>query len=142
MKKAMRILVGLKTLEQAVELTDLACRAGAHKGSLLLVHVIEIPDLTPLDVGLPALDTNAKKILQAAERVGKRSRMKIKKQVLRAHWAGTGLVEEMKDEKIDLAVLGYHHSRSFGEFLLGTTAQYVARHAPCQVLLNIPKRTR
>ncbi len=142
MKKAKRIMVGLKTLEQAVELTDLACRAGAHKGSLLLVHIIEIPDVTPLDVRLPGLETQAQKILRAAERVAKRSRMRVQKQVLRAHWAGTALVEEMKDEKIDLAVLGYHHSRSFGEFLLGTTAQYVARHAPCQVLLNIPKRSR
>lgn len=142
MKKAKRILVGLKTLEHAVELTDLACRAGAHKGSLLLVHVIEIPDVTPLEVGLPLLETKAKKILQAAERVAKRSRLKVQKEVLRAHWAGTALVETMKDEKVDLAVLGYHHGRSFGEFLLGTTAQYVARHAPCQVLLNIPKRPR
>jgi nucleotide-binding universal stress UspA family protein len=142
MKKAKRIMVGLKTLEQAVELTDLACRAGAHKGSLLLVHVIEIPDLTPLDVALPLLETKAQKILRAGERVAKGSRMKVQKQVLRAHWAGTALVEEMKDEKIDLAVLGYHHSRSFGEFLLGTTAQYVAKHAPCQVLLDIPKRGR
>ncbi len=142
MKKATRILVGLKTLEHAVELTDLACRAGAHKGSLLLVHVIEIPDVTPLEVGLPLLETKAKKILQAAERVAKSSRLKVQKEVLRAHWAGTALVETMKEEKVDLAVLGYHHGRSFGEFLLGTTAQYVARHAPCQVLLNIPKRSR
>ena len=142
MKKAKRILVGLKTLEHAVELTDLACRASAHKGSLLLVHVIELPDVTPLEAGIPSLEAAAQKILRAAERVAKRSRLKVEKEVLRAHWAGTALVEEMKDEKVDLAVLGYHHGRSFGEFLLGTTAQYVARHAPCQVLLNIPKRPR
>lgn len=142
MKKANRILVGLKTLEHAVELTDLACRAGAHKGSLLLVHVIEIPDVTPLEAGIPGLETMAQKILRVAERVAKRSRMKVQKEILRAHWAGTALVETMKDEKIDLAVLGYHHGRSFGEFLLGTTAQYVAKHAPCQLLLNIPKRPR
>ena len=142
MKKNKRILVGLKTLEHAAELTELACRASGHKGSLVLVHIIEIPDLTPLDVSLPALDASAKKIMKAGEKVAKRSRMKVEKEVLRAHWAGTALVETMKDEKIDLAVLGYHHSRSFGEFLLGTTAQYVAKHAPCQVLLDIPKRSR
>ena len=142
MIKPKRILVGLKTLELAVSLTDLACRAGARKGTLLLLHVIEIPDVTPLEAGIPSLETAAQKILRAAERVAKRSRLKVEKEVLRAHWAGTALVEEMKDEKVDLAVLGYHHGRSFGEFLLGTTAQYVARHAPCQVLLNIPKRPR
>jgi nucleotide-binding universal stress UspA family protein len=142
MKKAMRILVGLKTFEHAVELTGLACRASGHKGALLLVHVIELPDVTPLEAGLPALESQAKKILRAGERVAKRSRMKVEKEILRAHWAGTALVETMKHKKIDLAVLGYHHGRSFGEFLLGTTAQYVARHSPCHLLLSIPKRTR
>ena len=56
MKKPKRILVGLKTIDQAVELTDLACRAGAHNASLLLVHVIELPDATPLDAEVPDLD--------------------------------------------------------------------------------------
>jgi nucleotide-binding universal stress UspA family protein len=141
MKKAKRILVGLKTLEHAVELADLACRAGVHQGSLLLVHVIEIPDVTPLDADLPDLEALAQKILRAAERVTKGSRMKVRKLVMRAHWAGAALIETLKEENIDLAVLGYHHGRSLGEILLGTTAQHVAKHAPCHVLLSIPPRT-
>lgn len=88
MKKARRILVGLKTLEHAVALTDLACRLGARNASLFLVHVIELPDPTPLDAEVPDLDQMAKKILHAAERVARRSEMKIAAQVLRAHDAG------------------------------------------------------
>jgi hypothetical protein len=34
MRKAKRILVGLKTLDNAVELTDLACRLGARGASV------------------------------------------------------------------------------------------------------------
>lgn len=140
MKKARRILVGLKTLEHAVALTDLACRLGARNASLFLVHVIELPDPTPLDAEVPDLDQMAKKILHAAERVARRSEMKIAAQVLRAHDAGAALLDEMTEKKIELAVIGYHHRLTIGEILLGTTAKYLARHAPCHLLVNIPPR--
>ncbi len=140
MKKAKRILVGLKTLEHVVELTDLACRIGARGASLLLEHVIELPDNTPLDADVPDLEATARKILHAGERVARRNRNKVATRVLRAHSAGSALLDELKVEKIDLAVLGYHHSRTLGELLLGTTAKHVATHAPCHVLLSIPPR--
>jgi nucleotide-binding universal stress UspA family protein len=140
MKKAKRILVGLKTLEHAVALTDFACRLGARNASLFLMHVIELPDPTPLDVEVPDLDELAKKILRAAQRVARRTEMKVSTRVLRAHDAGGALLDEMKEKKIELAVLGYHHRRTIGEILLGTTAKHLARHAPCHLLLNIPPR--
>ena len=140
MKKARRVLVGLKTLEQAVELADLACRLGARNASLFLVHVIELPDPTPLDVEVADLEEMAQKMLRAAERVARRSGMKINSEVLRAHDAGAALLGEMKEKQIELAVLGYHHQRTIGEILLGTTAKYLAKHAPCHILLNIPPR--
>jgi nucleotide-binding universal stress UspA family protein len=46
----------------------------------------------------------------------------------------------MKHKRIDLAVLGYHHRRTFGEILLGTTAKHLSHHAPCNLLLSIPMR--
>ena len=69
MRKAKRILVGLKSLENAVELTDLACRLGERGTSLLLVHVIELPDNTPLDAQVPNLEAEARKILRTSQRV-------------------------------------------------------------------------
>lgn len=140
MRKAKRILVGLKTYDHAVELTNLACRVGAPEATLMLAHVIELPEPTPLDAEAPEMEAEAKRILRAAERVGKRTRMKIIKQVFRAHDAGEALLEEMKQRRVDLAVLGYHHRRTIGEILLGTTAQHISRHAPCKLLLSIPPR--
>jgi nucleotide-binding universal stress UspA family protein len=140
MKRAKRILVGLKTYDHAVELTDLACRVGAPGAFLMLAHVIELPDPTPLDAYVPEMEAEAKRILRAAERIANRCQMKVGKQVFRAHNAGEALLEEMKQKKIDLAVLGYHHSRTLGEMLLGTTAKHICRHAPCNLLLSIPVR--
>ena len=140
MKKAKRILVGLKDQEHAVELTDLACRVGARGASLLLVHVIELPDITPLDAEVPDLEATARKILRTAERVARRSRLKATTLVLRAHSAGAALLDELKTKRMDLAVLGYHHGRTLGEILLGTTAKHIAANAPCHVLMSVPPR--
>ena len=140
MKKAKRILVGLKDAAHAVELTDLACRVGARGARLLLVHVIELPDITPLEADVPDLEAQGQKILRAAARVARRSRMKVTTRIVRAHSAGGALLDDLKEEKIELAVLGYHHGRTLGEVLLGTTAKHLATHAPCHVLMSIPPR--
>jgi nucleotide-binding universal stress UspA family protein len=140
MRKAKRILVGLKTLENAVELTDLACRLGARGASLRLVHVIELPDNTPLDAQVPNLEAEARKILGTGERVARRSRLKASALVLRAHSVSDALLDELKENKNDLAVLGYHHGRTLGEVVFGTTAKHLATHSPCHVVLSIPPR--
>jgi CIC family chloride channel protein len=138
MKKAMRILVGLKMPEQAITLTDAACRLGAKTASLILIHVIELPDPTPLNADVPELDAIASKILQAGERVAQKSGMKVKTLALRAHSAGEALLGEMKERQVDLGVIGYHHISALGEMLLGSSAQHVMRHAPCNLVCIIP----
>ena len=140
MRKAKRILVGLKSLDNAVELTDLACRLGARGTSLLLVHVIELPDNTPLDAQVPNLEAEARKILRTSERVARRSRLTASTLILRAHSASYALLDELKEKKSDLAVLGYHHGRTLGEVIFGTTAKHLATHSPCHVVLSIPPR--
>jgi nucleotide-binding universal stress UspA family protein len=140
MKRAKRILIGLKTLESTAALMDLACRLGARGASLRLVHVIELPDPTPLDADVPELDAAAKKILAKGTRIARTNRMKVSSVVVRAHDAASALLDEMKQKKTELAVLGYHHRRTLGEIILGTTAQHLARHAPCHIVLNIPRR--
>ncbi len=140
MKRAKRILVALKTLDHAVELTDFACRLGAHGADLLLVHVIELPDPSPLDAEVPDLEALAKRIIGSAKRVANRSGAKVSSLVLRAHDAGQAVIDELKDKKIELAVIGYHHRETLAEILLGTTAQHLARHAPCHLVIDVPPR--
>jgi len=140
MKKAKRILVGLKIPEHVVELTDLACRMGVRRASLLLIHVVELPPATPLDAELPEVEAAAEKMFRTAQRVARPSGMKVSKLLLHARSAGEALLDELKERKIDLAVLGCHHAQTIGDILLGTTARHVARHAPCHVLLSIPPR--
>lgn len=141
MKRPKRILVGLRSLDQTVELLDIAVRLGAHhNAALFLVHVIEVPDATPLDAPLPELEARGDKVLAAGARLARRSRMKVSTASLRARSAGQALVEECKDKKIDLVVLGSHRHRTLGELFSGTTHQFVAKRAPCHVILSVPAK--
>lgn len=133
-------LVGLKNREHAAALTELACRVTEPGEELELVHVIEVPDATPLDAPLPKADREAAQILRAGAEVARRRRRKVSTQVFRARTAGRALLEELKDRKVGLAVLGSHHGRSVREWFGGTTHQYLARRAPCRILLDIPPR--
>ena len=140
MRKPKRILVALKTLENAVELTALACRLSSQGASLVLTHVIELPDNTALDAEVPDMEAAAQKILRAGERVARSSHLKAKTRVLRAHSASYALLDELKEQKSDIAILGYHHRRTLGEVVFGTTAKHLATHSPCHVVLSIPPR--
>ena len=140
MRKAKRILVALKIMENAVELTDLACRLGARGAELLLIHEIELPDNTPLNAEVPNLEAEARKILRAGQRVARRSRLNVKTLILRAHSASFALLDELKEKKSDLAVLGYHHGRTLGEVIFGTTAKHLVTGSPCHVVLSISPR--
>ena len=112
----------------------------AHGASVLLVHVIELPDNTPLNAEVPNLEDEARKILRAGERVARGSRLTAKTLVLRSHSASYALLDELKEKKCDLAVLGYHHGLTLGEVVFGTTAKHLATHSPCHVVLSIAPR--
>ena len=140
MKRAKRILVGLKTLDSTDGLVELACRLGARGASLRLVHVIELPEITPLDAEVPDLDAAAARIIAKGKRVARRSKVKASALVLRARDTASALLDEMKQQRIELAVLGYHHRHTLGEIILGTTARHLAQKAPCHIVLSIPPR--
>jgi nucleotide-binding universal stress UspA family protein len=113
---------------------------GLSGSRIFLVHVIELPDNTPLNAEVPNLEAKARKILGAGERVARRSGLSAKTLVLRAHSASFALLDELKEKNCDLAVLGYHHGRTLGEVVFGTTAKHLATSSPCHMVLSIPPR--
>jgi nucleotide-binding universal stress UspA family protein len=141
--KLKRILVGLKEPAHADHLIWLACRmAEGTQATITAVHVTEIPEATPLDSDAPSIVAEERNLRRAAEKAIRRHsrRRKIELKFYRARTAGKTLVEEAELIRASLAVVGYHHKRTLREILLGSTAQYVARHAGCAVLISITSR--
>jgi nucleotide-binding universal stress UspA family protein len=139
-KKALKVLVGLKTIEQAAELVEMACLMSRPDATLLLVHVIELPDNTPLDADVPDLEEEGQKILRVGEEVARREVRKRSTRLVRAHSAAHALLDELKESHADLGVLSYHHKRRLSELVFGTTARHLVGHAPCQLLISVPPR--
>lgn len=143
MKKApKKILVGVKQAADVDELVNLAAHVAAPgRVEIVCLHVVEVPPATPLDARDRALDAPARAVERAVKRLARRHRgRRFSVEVLRARHAGKAVVDELKERRFDLAVLGYHHKRSFSELLLGTTARYLAERAPCRLLMSVPPR--
>jgi nucleotide-binding universal stress UspA family protein len=140
MEKAKRVLVALKTAEQVRDLINLACCVTAPDSSLTIIHVIELPPVTPLDVEIPEVQATAEKILNAAEEEARRCGLKAHVEILRARSAADALLDEMKEHGFELAIIGHHHQPRMVESLIGTTSSSLAERAPCRVLMSIPPR--
>ena len=100
---------------------------------------MEVLAATPLEAVDAVLLHPGKEILASAQRIAtERFSRKISTQLLRARQAGEAIVGEVKDQGVELLVMGYHQPHTLGEIFLGSTVQYVARHAPCRLIVQIP----
>ncbi len=135
-----KVMVALRDGESVGSLVTLAC--GMAKGmdaDLVALHVIEIPMSTPLDADDEIIDRPGKQILSLARRAASECSSKsILTSLVRARQAGEAIVDEVKEQGVELLVMGYHQPHRIGEVLLGSVVQYVAHHAPCQVIVQIP----
>ena len=136
-----RVVVALRDPESVESLMTLAIHlSNSMDAELVALHVVEVPPATPIDAEDEILDHPGKEILAAATRVAERSSRKLSTELLRAREAGEAIVGEAKERGAELLIVGHRgsHSSALGELLLGSTAQYVAHHAPCRVIIQIP----
>jgi nucleotide-binding universal stress UspA family protein len=136
-----KVMVALRDMESVESLVMLACQlANGMDAELVALHVVEVPLATPLEADDEVLEHPGKEILAQAKRVAERFSQKISTELLRARQAGEAIAGEAKEQGVDLLVMGHHkpHPHPLGELLLGSTVQYVAHHAPCRVIIQIP----
>jgi len=135
------LMVALGDLESAEGLVTLATQlAKSMNAQLVALHVVEVPAATPLDAQEEVLDHAGKQILEAATRQAERSSVRLSTLLLRAREVGEAIVGEARDRGAELLIVGHRraHPSALGELLLGSTAQFVAHHAPCRVIIQIP----
>src|SRR5574337_543817 len=135
-----RVMVALRDQESAQGLVTLACQlANGMDAELVALHVVEVPMVTPLEADDAVLDHPGKEILARAKQVAKRLSRKLETRLLRARDVGEAVIGEVKEQEIDLLVVGHRRPHPpLAELLLGSTAQYVAHRAPCRVIVQIP----
>ena len=136
-----KLMVALRERESVKSLMTLAIHLSkSMKAEITALHVVEVPAATPLGAEEEILDRPGKEILAAATRLAKRFSTKLSTELVRAREAGEAIVGEARDQGVELLIVGHRgsHASALSEFLLGSTAQYVAHHPPCRVLIQIP----
>lgn len=136
-----KVMVAVRNEASVESLVTVACQLSREMGAdLLALHVVEVPLATPLDAQEETIDHLGKDLLLQAQRVAEKFSQPFSTELLRAREVGEAIVGVAKERGVDLLVMGHHkpHTHALGEALLGGSVRYVAHHAPCRVIVQIP----
>jgi nucleotide-binding universal stress UspA family protein len=136
-----KMMVALGNPGSVESLVVLACQlAHGMDADVTALHVVEVPLATPLEAPDEVIDHRGKELLAQAKLVAERFSMRLSSDLLRAREVGEAIVGEAKEQGVELLVMGHHrpHTHTLSETLLGGTVRYVAHHAPCRIIVQIP----
>lgn len=133
-KKAALALNGGPTDELVV---TLGCQlAKPIAAELVAIHVIEVDWSHELSDELTAENEAASAVLDQAEGIAERFKVKIAGDLLQAREVAAALVDEAIEVGADLIILGLPYRKRFGgDFAIGATIPYVFQNAPFQVIV-------
>jgi nucleotide-binding universal stress UspA family protein len=140
-----KVMVALRDAASIESLMALACELCHGMGAdLVALHVVEVPLLTPLEIPDEIIDHPGKELLAQAKRAAEKFSRPLATELVRAREVGEAIVGLAKEQGVDLLVMGHHKPRphTLSEALLGGIVRYVAHHAPCRVIVQIPAPER
>jgi nucleotide-binding universal stress UspA family protein len=115
----------------------LGCQlAKPANAELVAIHVIEVDWSHELSDELVAENEAASAVLDAAEGIAERFKVKLSGDLLQAREVAAALVDEAIEIGADAIILGLPYRKRFGgDFAVGATIPYVFQNAPCQVIV-------
>jgi nucleotide-binding universal stress UspA family protein len=130
-----RILVPVNGSATDEEAVSLACRlARRQRAKVYVITILEVERSVALGAVPEGEVERAEKLLGRAEAVAAELEVAVDTELLQAREAGPAIVDEVREWKADLVVVGMPYRQRFGEFHMGKTAPYVLRYAPCRAL--------
>lgn len=130
------IVVGIDGSEQSRRALDRAV-AMAPSEELVIVTAVPFRPLAtrgPTPVVDPQEEEERSKLLEEA--VGHTGAQAFKTRALEVHGdAAEAIVAAAKESDADLIIIGKHGRHGAFSALMGSTAEHVVRHAPCDVLV-------
>jgi APA family basic amino acid/polyamine antiporter len=133
-----RILVPVNGTRLSDEMIVLSCQLASEKGATIdAVFVIEVPMNLPLDASMERERARGTAILDVAMAVAAEFGVEAWPHLVPARRAGRAIVETAEEWDCDVIVIGTPRKQRTDARLLGGTVEYVMRHAPGEVLLNL-----
>lgn len=125
-------------LREAIEL------ARDQQAEILLLHVVDEWRVAAGDIAAVNLDAGAKALRDAGAELLKQAEARVREAGISVKTAlveelgvpvGECIVQRARQWPADLIVCGTHGRRGISRVLLGSSAEYILRHAPVPVLL-------
>lgn len=127
------VVIGGEKLDS--NLVYLGCQlAKGARRKVHFVHVIEVPRALPLKAVLTEESERADELLTSAMEIARRVGCDAVAEVVQARESGSAIVDEAKDHRCALLLIGLVRNQSRGSDL-GKTVSYVLANAPCRVWL-------
>ena len=134
-----KVMVAVCDGTSVESLVSLACQLSqGMDADLTALHVVVVPLVTPLEAPEEIIDHPGKELLAHAKRVAEKFPRPLFTELLRAREVGEAIVGVAKEQGVDLLVMGHHKPHPLSETFLGGIVRYVAHHAPCRVIVQIP----
>jgi len=119
--------------ERAV--TTAAMLAAERKGTVTLVHVIEVPRELPLDALFPDEEHDSREILGHATATLERYGVRTVTHSVHAATAAAAIVEAAEEARAEIIVMGTERRTRRRRSALGTNVEHVLKRAPCRVMI-------
>src|SRR5689334_3809828 len=128
------IVIGGDKLDS--NLIYLGCQmAKGAKRKVHFVHVIEVPRTLPLKAILTQESERADQLLNAAMEIAQRIGCEAIPEVVQARDAGSAIVDEARDHRCALLLIGLVRQNYPTQSELNKTVAYILANAPCRVWL-------
>jgi nucleotide-binding universal stress UspA family protein len=111
----------------------------AENAELYITYIFQVPLSLSLDTEVPEELDKGDSILDFASEIAEEFEVPLETHIIQARTAGSGILNEIRDLKIDTAVLGLKHNTIPGENVMGTNVEYVVKAEPCNIVLIRPK---
>ncbi len=133
-----RILVPVSGTRLTDEMMVLACQLATEKDATIdAVYVVEVPMSLPLDASMKRERERGRQVLDVAVAVAAEFGVEAWPHLVPARRAGRAIVETAEEWHCDVVVMGTPRKLRTDARLIGDTVEYVMRHAPGEVLLNL-----
>jgi nucleotide-binding universal stress UspA family protein len=135
-RKAVLGLNGGPTDELVIHLGCQLAKLGNPTAELVAVHVIEVDWRHELSEELTDENEAASALLDMAEGIAERYKVKLTGDLLQAREVAAALVDEAVELGADAIIVGLPYRQRFGgDFALGDAITYIFQNAPCQVIV-------